>query len=48
MKGAASPNRHEAFSSSGLAGLNDVAGFGQLPGLQREAPEFAQDAPSLS
>ena len=33
--------------SSDLAGLKDVDGFGQLPGLPRAAAEFAQDAPGL-
>jgi hypothetical protein len=37
----------ESFSSSDLAGLKDVDGFGQLPGLPGAAAEFAQDAPGL-
>jgi len=37
----------ERFSSSDLAGLEDVYGLGQLPGLPRAAAEFAQDAPGF-
>lgn len=37
----------EPFSSCDLAGLKDVDGFGELPGLPRAAAEFAQDAPGL-
>ena len=36
-----------SLSSSDLAGLKDVDGFGQLPGLPGAAAEFAQDAPGL-
>ena len=43
------PNRFsERFSSSDLAGLKYVDGFGELPGLPGAAAEFAQDAPGLS
>jgi len=31
----------------GLAGLKDVDGFGELPGLPGAAAEFAQDAPGF-
>ena len=38
----------ERFSSSDLAGLKYMDGFGELPGLPGAAEEFAQDAPGLS
>ena len=38
---------NEPFSSFYLAGLEDVDGLGELPGLPRAAAEFAQDAPGL-
>jgi len=37
----------ELFSSFDLAGLKDVDGFGELPGLPRAAAELAQDAPGF-
>ena len=37
----------EPFSSLDLAGLKDVDGLGQLPGLPGAAAEFTQDAPGL-
>jgi hypothetical protein len=37
----------EPFSSFDLAGLEDVDGFGELPGPPGAAVEFAQDAPGL-
>jgi transposase len=37
----------EPFSSCDLAGLKDVDGFGQLPGLPWAAAEFAQNAPGF-
>jgi len=37
----------ERFSSSDLAGLKYVNGFGELPGLPGTAAEFAQDAPGF-
>src|SRR6266487_2245948 len=37
----------ELFSSSGLAGLKDVDGLGQLPGAPGAAAELAQEAPGL-
>ena len=37
----------ERFSSSDLAGLKYVDGFGELPGLPGAAEEFAQDAPGF-
>jgi hypothetical protein len=39
--------RYERFSSSDLAGLENVDGLGQLPGPPRAAAEFAQDAPGF-
>ncbi len=40
-----------AWSRSGdagdLAGLKDVDGLGELPGLPRAAAEFTQDAPGF-
>ena len=38
----------EPFSSLGLAGLQDVDGFGELSGLPGAAAEFAQDVPGLA
>jgi hypothetical protein len=38
---------NEPFSSCDLAGLKDVDGFGQLPGLPWAAAEFAQNAPGF-
>src|SRR6266516_452843 len=40
--------RHkERFSSGDLAGLQDVDGFGDLPGAPGAAAELAQDSPGL-
>ncbi len=41
------PTAKERFSSSDLAGLKYVDGFGELPGLPGAAAEFAQDAPGF-
>ena len=39
--------RFRELSSGDLAGLKDVDGLGQLPGLPGTAAELAQDAPGL-